>query len=111
MSGVLVYATHAALRQAERLLPDRVLELEVERAILAGRKRPYLPPGLGELGPRERSVFIAGGHIAVVLKGKARLSDRRAWQVLRLIANRSPRRPVSPPGATEATTTHEGGAE
>jgi hypothetical protein len=106
VSGVLVYASAAARRQAERLLPGAVLEVEVERAILAGRKRPYLPPGLGELGPRERSVFIAGGHIAVVLKGKARLTERRAFHVLRLIANRSRR----PAGETEATTTHEGGA-
>jgi hypothetical protein len=37
MRRPLVYATTAALRQDEALLPGRVLENEIEAAILAGR--------------------------------------------------------------------------
>ena len=84
--AVLVYATGSALRQAQRLLPGKVLEVEVERAIHAGRKRPYLPrdvPG-PELAADERCVLLDGAA-AICKKSRARLSERRAWLVVRVM--------------------------
>jgi hypothetical protein len=87
--SVLVYATPEALPQARRLLPGRVLENEVEAAIHLGRKRPFLPRGIGgpPLGPEERSVLL-NGAVAVVRRDRARLSERRAWLVTHLIRAR-----------------------
>ena len=84
--AVLVYATGSALRQAQRLLPGKVLEVEVERAIHGGRKRPFLPRDVAgpALAADERSVLL-DGCVAVVKRSRARLSERRAWLVVRVV--------------------------
>ena len=84
--ALLVYSTGSALRQAERLLPEKVLEVEVERAIHAGRKRPFLPRGVAgpPLAADERSVLLDGA-VAIVKRSRARLSERRAWLVVRVM--------------------------
>jgi hypothetical protein len=84
--GVLVYATPGALRRAERLMPGVVLENAVEAAIHAGRKRPFLPRGVAgpALAADERSVLLDGA-VAIVKRSRARLSERRAWLVVRVM--------------------------
>jgi hypothetical protein len=68
----LVYATPRAVADARRLLGDDVvLELEVERAIVAGR-----------VG-RDRVFGEAGAWVAHVHRGPGRVRPRpRAWHVI-----------------------------
>jgi hypothetical protein len=100
---VLVYATGAALRQAERLMPGVVLENAVEAAIHGGRKRPFLPRGVAgpELATDERSVLLDGA-VAIVKKDRARLSERRAWLVVRVLRANTGYRSDRQPGDNAA---------
>jgi len=108
--GVLVYATGAALRQAERLIPGVVLENAVEAAIHGGRKRPYLPRGVAgpELAHDERSVLLDGA-VAVVKRSQAHLSPRRAWLVVRVLRANTGYR-ADRPAVHAAGLTPRGGA-
>lgn len=70
----LVYANVAATKQARRLLPGRVLELEVERAIMANRV------GMGGV-----EVYLERGLVALCTRVPGRHRPRpRAWYVARL---------------------------
>lgn len=88
----LVYASPAAIRVAHRLLPGRVLENEVERAIVEGRV------ALSGRRANERGRAWGPGWGAVIVRtpGKYRKSPR-AWTVVGLEASgRSERTAPSP---------------
>jgi hypothetical protein len=71
----LVYATRGARAQAERLLPGRIIENLVERAILDGRV---------SCGSHGGYVFDPDGKewVAEVKRQPSRLNDRRrAWVI------------------------------
>lgn len=75
MSPPLVYLSAAARRQASALLPDRVVEREVEAAILNGQVR-YQPRPLRVIG---------ADWEAEVRREHGNLRPRpRAWRILRI---------------------------
>lgn len=75
----LVYATLAASEQARRLLPGRVLEVEVADAILAGNV----------IGVNRSCRVLGDDWQAHVERVPGRLRPKpRAWLVLRLEARR-----------------------
>jgi hypothetical protein len=81
-----VFAAPSVLRDAERLLPGRVLELEVERAILAGRKRTKPLPGVSvSLRPGERFVLLDQNAAAVIAKAPSPLLGQPSWRITRLL--------------------------
>ena len=88
-----IFATTRVLRDAERLLPGRCLEVEVERAILAGRKRRNPKPGMSvRLADGERFVLIDENVAAAVAKRPSPMG-RPSWMVTRLVHLRpQPRR-------------------
>lgn len=80
-----VYATRSALTDATRLLPDRVLELEVERAVLRGAKRRNSAPEGVHLAPGEQFVYLPRGLGAVVDRRPSPLCARPSWYVVRVL--------------------------
>jgi hypothetical protein len=72
-----VYATQGAIQSARRLLPGRVLENEVARA-LAGRR---------DDGGRDRTRFyLEGGVVAIVERSASPTTGRCCWWVKRVEA-------------------------
>jgi hypothetical protein len=92
MSGTrphLVFAKPTHQRDAERLLGRGVvLENAIEKAILNGRKRPWIPPRtrVRPLSPEERFVLVDGERRvgAILVRGEAPLTGRKAWHVREL---------------------------
>jgi hypothetical protein len=99
MAGPLVFASTAALRDADRMLPGRVLENAVTDAINHGRKRPFAPPGVDipELGRDDRFVIVTSRVGAIVVRDH-RPSGRKMWLIRRLVTLQSPRKRTSPLG-------------
>ena len=80
-----IFATTAALRRAERLLPGVVLENEVERAIMAGRKRRWAPPEVGLQLARHERFVIVNSRVGVVLVREVTPLGRKCWRAVRLV--------------------------
>jgi hypothetical protein len=81
-----VYATRGALRAAERLLPGRCLEVEVEKAMLAGGK--HRDAALAERAG-ERFVVVDENVVAALARRRSPLTRRPSWMVTRLLPLRS----------------------
>lgn len=81
-----VFASARALRDADRLLPGRVLELAVEDAIVHGRKfrRPLRGVNV-ELASGERFVVLDARAGAIIAKRASPLTSRPAWLVTKLV--------------------------
>ncbi len=89
----VVYATQGASRAASRLLPGRVLENEVLRA-LAGRR---------DTGGRDRRRFyLEGGVVAIVERSTSPTTGRQCWFVVRVEA-------VAPPEDNQQCNPNRGG--
>ena len=71
----LIFASRAACEAARRLLPGRVLENDVETALIAGH--------ITNSNSR-KVVFLDRGVVATIRRERSLLTGRRCWRVIRV---------------------------